>query len=194
MLAWHWSPEMRSASASSSAANPVFLSVFLAAFSRSSARYGDFGDGADAALKSLLRDADRDVPLDGALDLAGLVGALDLDRRRSARRRPTAATSRGSLPARRSRRRCRGRTPAGPSASSGSAGFVMMTLSAFSMPMRLGSSHAPPQPGMMPSETSGSAIAATERVDSAVGRVQPDLDSTAEGEPVPERERRHAEL
>lgn len=42
------------------------------------------------------------------------------------------------------------------------SGFEMMTSSAFSMPMRFGSSHAPPQPGMIPRKTSGSAKAGTD--------------------------------
>ena len=40
------------------------------------------------------------------------------------------------------------------------SGFSTTTLRAFSMPMRLGSSQAPPQPGMMPRKTSGRARAA----------------------------------
>ena len=42
------------------------------------------------------------------------------------------------------------------------SGFEMMTSRAFSMPIRLGSSHAPPHPGMRPRKTSGSANAGTE--------------------------------
>jgi hypothetical protein len=42
------------------------------------------------------------------------------------------------------------------------SGFSMTTLRAFSMPMRFGSSHAPPQPGMIPRKTSGSATAGTD--------------------------------
>ncbi len=39
-------------------------------------------------------------------------------------------------------------------------GLLTMTSRAFSGPMRLGSSHAPPQPGMSPRKTSGSDMAA----------------------------------
>nr|BFF13920.1 hypothetical protein GCM10025699_52230 [Microbacterium flavescens] len=42
------------------------------------------------------------------------------------------------------------------------SGFSTMTRSAFSMPIRLGSSQAPPQPGMIPRKTSGRAIAAAD--------------------------------
>ena len=42
------------------------------------------------------------------------------------------------------------------------SGLEMTTSRAFSMPIRFGSRYAPPQPGMMPRKTSGSAIAAAE--------------------------------
>jgi hypothetical protein len=42
------------------------------------------------------------------------------------------------------------------------SGFSMTTLRAFSMPMRLGRIVAPPQPGMRPRNTSGSASAGAE--------------------------------
>ncbi len=41
-------------------------------------------------------------------------------------------------------------------------GLLMTTSRAFSMPMRFGSRYAPPQPGMIPRNTSGRAIAAAE--------------------------------
>ena len=73
MLAWNWSPAMRSASASSSARKPSCLSVFFAALSSSSAAYGDLATLPMRLSSILVGDVDGDLPLDRALDLAGLV-------------------------------------------------------------------------------------------------------------------------
>ena len=80
MLARNWSPAMRSASTSSSRGEPGLLVGVLRGLEQVERRVRGLRDRADAALEGLLGDADRDVPLDGALDLAGLVRALDLDR------------------------------------------------------------------------------------------------------------------
>jgi hypothetical protein len=76
MLAWNWSPATSSARASSSAANPVALSVFRAASSRSSATQGE-RDGADPRRERLARDRDRRAPLHGALEPSRHVRPLD---------------------------------------------------------------------------------------------------------------------
>ena len=74
------------------------------------------------------------------------------------------------------------------------SGFEMMTSRAFSMPIRFGSSQAPPQPGDQPEEHLGERQRRCRRVDGAVRGVERDLRAPAEREPVDEHERRDAEL
>ena len=189
MLARNWSPEIRSASASSSAANPRLL---VGRSSRPSAgraaRYGRERHRADAARPSVFWAMPIATShLTARSILPGSFGRLTLMRAGEHAVRPLQRILEEVGRGGRSRRRCRGRRPAGRSASgSASAGSRRSTLSALSMPMRFGSRYAPPQPGMMPRNTSGSANAGTGGVDRAVGRVQPDLDAAAERQPVDE--------
>ena len=164
--------------------------------SRSSARYGDFGtvpifDSSDLrAIADRRRPTSRRARACPARSAATTLIAPAMTPSAQRDRRP-----RGTSPRGRARRRCRGRGPAAAfSVRLFLSGFSTMTLSAFSMPIRFGSSSAPPQPGMMPRNTSGSAMAARRRVDRAVVGVQGDLEAAAEREPVDERERRHAEV
>jgi hypothetical protein len=162
MLAWNWSPATSSARASSSAAKPVALSVFLAASSRSSATQGERAT----------------VPTRDASDLRAIEIAAPHFTARSSRPgtfgrstvvRPATTPSAQRIESSRNAAgpNCTSTTPsssawAGLSVRLFFSGFSSTTLSAFSMPMRFGSSHAPPQAGTMPRNTSGRAMAAAD--------------------------------
>ena len=77
--AWSWSPAMRSASTSSSRCEALGAGAALGGLQRSSAAYGDCGTEPMRLFSIFVGDADRGIPLDEALELAGLVRALDLD-------------------------------------------------------------------------------------------------------------------
>ena len=151
-------------------------------------------DGADAALEGLLGDADRDVPLDGALELAGLVLALDLDR----------AAEHAVGPLQRVLEEVRGPEHRVRDAE-------LERLRALQHPVvleRVRDDHLEgvldadqvrQQPGAAPAgDESEEHLGQRERrrrgVDRAVVGVERDLGATAEREPVDEHERRHAEL
>ena len=153
---------MRSARASSSAANPVARSVFFAALSSSSARYGLFATRPmrEASILSAMPIATSHLTARSSfpgsfLRLTLIVPPSTPSAHFSESSRKLAGPKMASaIP--------RSKTSWGLSTLLFFSGFEITTSSAFSMPIRFGSSQAPPHPGMMPRNTSGSAIAAAE--------------------------------
>ena len=163
MLAWNWSPEMSSASASSSSSKPAARSLDLAALSRSSALYGDFGT-VPMRLSSILRA----MPIAAShltmrSTLPGTFGRLTSTAPVSTLSAHFSESSRKLAESKIASAIPRSNTSWGFSIRFCLSGFSMTTLRAFSMPIRFGRMVAPPQPGMRPRNTSGSANAAALR-------------------------------
>ena len=195
MDAANWSPVTSSARAFVLAGEALGLGAALGLVEQLERRVRRLRHRADLRLEHAPGHLDGDGPLGESLDLAGLVLAVDLD----------GAAQHAVGPPQRVLEVVGGgedrvddavvNACCGFSIRFCLSGFEMTTSSAFSMPMRFGSRYAPPQPGMMPRKTSGSAIAAAEA--STVRYVElSDLEAAAEREPVDEgaRARRARQL